>query len=215
MSNRLGAVLSVGPIRIVASVHRPRGKSRIGAHLPTERMDGGECRFSGTSGTTYDIANVEHPFAELNTDRAAADVCPETDALRIDLPEAERPRAGAHAVRVRERSIIRGDIPRHDAVRDPSAPFEISITSLPRVADDEARVAHSASPAEMQSFDGDARRVELDAKGGRLLGGRDRDSVAGPTAVGRVNQMNVTGRGLHQHSVRRAASRVRHSIESS
>jgi hypothetical protein len=145
--HRVGAVLSVGPIPIVASIYGLARKPRVGAHLAAKRVNGGERRLTLVARATDDVAHVEDALSELDADATAPHVGPEADALRIDLPEAERSCPGADAVRMSDRAVVRGEIPRHDAVGRPAAPLEISVRAFPRVAENEACVGHAATPA--------------------------------------------------------------------
>src|SRR3989441_5855203 len=119
------------------------------------------------AGAAGDFANVEDALPELHADASAAHVRPQTDALHVDLPEAERSRSRTHAIRMGERSIVRREVPGHDAIGYPPTPLEVSVAPLPCVAQDEATVVHSGSPTQVQPLDGNGRRGKLDAERAR------------------------------------------------
>jgi hypothetical protein len=130
----------------------------MAAHLATECVDSRKCGFAIVTGAADDVAHIEHARSELHAGTAAPHIGPETDSLGIDLPETQRARARAHAVRVCERSIIRREVPWHDAVGRPSAPLEVPVTALPRVAEYETRVTHATAPTEVEATHGDVWR---------------------------------------------------------
>src|SRR3989442_2455322 len=142
----LRAVLPIDPVPVVATIDGLRRKPRVRAHLATEGVNGGERGFPRMAGAAGDFANVEDALAELHADASASHVRPQTDALRVDLPEAERARSRAHAIRMSERSILRREVPGHDAIGYPAAPLEGSVAPLPCVAKDEAGGVPSGSP---------------------------------------------------------------------
>src|SRR2546426_4841493 len=163
----LRAVLPVDPVPIVATIDGLWRKPRVRAHLATERVNGGERGFARTAGAAGDFANVEDALAELHADTSASHVRPQADALHVDLPEAERSRSRTHAIRMGERSIVRREVPGHDAIRYPATPLEVSVAPLPCVAKDEAGVVHSGSPTQVQPLDGNGRRGQLDTERAR------------------------------------------------
>src|SRR5437660_12006399 len=105
------------------------------------------------TGAANDIADIELAIGQLHADAAAAHIGPETDASRIGLPMTKRASASADAVRVRERAVVRGEVPGHDAIGNPGSPLEISVGALPGVTEDEAVVHHVAAPAEVDALD--------------------------------------------------------------
>src|SRR2546426_4206781 len=142
----LRAVLPVDPVPIVATIDGLWRKPRVRAHLATERVNGGERGFPRTAGAAGDFANVEDALAELHADASASHVRPQADALRVDLPEAERSRSRADAIRMGERfpvrRIVRREVPGHDAIRYPATPLEVSVAPLPCVAENEVGLVH-------------------------------------------------------------------------
>ncbi len=130
-----GAVLAVRPVPVVAAVDGLRRHPGGRAHLPAERVDGREGRLARATrrDTTSHTFSTRAPSS--TPDAAAAHVRPQADALRIGLPEAERVRARAHAVRVRHAPVGRREVPGHDAVGNEAAPFEVSVAALPRIAE--------------------------------------------------------------------------------
>src|SRR5205807_4816027 len=160
----LRAVLPVDPVPIVATIDGLWRKPRVRTHLATEGVNGGERWFPRTAGAAGDFANVEDALAELHADASASHVRPQTDALRVDLPEAERARSRAHAIRMSERSILRREVPGHHPIRYPATPLEVSVAPLPCIAKDESSVAHSGSPTQVQPLDGNGRRRKLDTE---------------------------------------------------
>ena len=139
-------------------VDRLRRQPRRRAHLRAEGMQCRERRLARPVRPADDVAHVEQTLTKAHADPAAPHIGPETHALGIDLPEAERGRTGAHAVRVSDGAIGGRDIPGHDAVGRPAAPLEITVAALPRVAEDEANVGEFTTPPQVQSFDRGCRR---------------------------------------------------------
>src|SRR5207245_1094136 len=74
-----------------------------------------------------DLTDGKHAWAELHPHAAAAHVGPEADALRIDVPEAERARSRAYSVQMRALAVPRRDIPGHDAIGHEAAPLEVAV----------------------------------------------------------------------------------------
>src|SRR6185436_9343725 len=145
--NRRGAVLSVDPVPIVAAVDGLRRQTRALAHHTGEGVNRREGGLAIAARSAHHVADAENAFAQLHAGAAATHVRRESDALRIDLPGAERLRPCANTVRVRERSVVGRHVPGHDAVRHPSPPLEIAVATFPCVADDEASGGEIAAPA--------------------------------------------------------------------
>ena len=204
-SDRVGAVLAVRPVPVVASVDRLRRQPRIRAHLPAERVNRGERRFARTTARDTDVAHVERALAELHAGAATPHVGPEADALRVDMPEAECARAGANAVRVRERAVMRREVPRHDAIGHPRPPLEIAVPALPCVAEDQTHVGHAAAPAKVDPLDRGRGSRQRDVKRAGVHSRRDEETLAVRPALARVVPKRLLAvRRLRDHEVRRA-----------
>src|ERR1019366_9135962 len=105
-------------------------------------------------------AEVERTLAELHGGTTASHVGPEGNAGRIGLPEAERRGAGADTVAVGTCSVPRNHVPRHHAVGDKSAPFEVAVAPLPGVTKEQTRPVQLPAPTESYAQDVNPRRGE-------------------------------------------------------
>src|SRR6185437_11525117 len=138
-THRHGAVVPVCPVPVVAAVHGRGREAWSGTHLPAKGVDRGECGFSIAPRPAHHVAHVERTTSELHSHATAAHIRAETHAPRVGLPVAERARSGAHAVRMRARAVARREVPGHDAIGIPRAPFEIAVRALPRITEHEPR----------------------------------------------------------------------------
>src|SRR6185437_9891641 len=154
----IGAVLPIRPVPVVASINWLRRETRGWTHLATECVKSGKRRLTLLTTATRNVADVESAFAELHTGGTTPNIRAQTDAVFVDLPEAERVGARMNSVCIRALSVVRREIPRHDAIGDPSTPLEISVCSLPRVAQNEMCGGHLTAPAKIQSLHGNRRR---------------------------------------------------------
>src|SRR5207245_2056776 len=109
-------------------------------------------------------------------------------------------RCRANAIRMGERSIVRREVPGHDAIRYPATPLEVSVAPLPCVAKDEAGVVHSGSPTEVQPRDGNGARGQLDTERAREISARHDDLAVRPSPA-RAVEIEIARRRLHHHTV--------------
>src|SRR5439155_16305154 len=146
-----------------------------------------------------------HPCAELYPDAAAAHIGPETDALRVHAPKAERARTCAHSVHMRALAVPGGDIPGHHAIGNEAAPLQIAVAALPRVSEQQPRVIEAAAPAQLQPLHGGGRGRQRDPQGSRDVADGYGEIAGLPASACDEPQVLLARGGLHANAVGRPA----------
>ena len=176
----LGGADAVGIVPVVAAVDGRFGQAGCGAQQAHQAAGGGEGGLACVGGELADGAQFKRA-AHLHAHAAAAGVQGEGDALRVDLPPAQRVGAGAHARAAGLSAVVVQEEPRQHALGHEIAPFQVAVAALPVVAQHAAR-GDGAAPAQEDAADrlrGDEQRK---AQGVLFLCDAQRGSLCLPQA---------------------------------
>src|SRR5580698_3516823 len=105
-------------------------------------------------------------FARTEFDRIAAiaEIRPQGNTRRIDLPEAERAGARPDAVTVETAAIESQKVPRHGTLGDKSSPLQFAVASFPGIAENTQAGSGFETPSQVQVGQIGVGAVELNGK---------------------------------------------------
>jgi len=146
--------VAVGVIPVVPAVYRLGRKQRAVAQRraqPARRGEGGLLR---AAGEPNDRADGQRAGAEADAGVAASGIQRQGEALRVQLPAAERRGTGLDAdaddAPIR---ALREEIPRHRPLRRESAPLEVAVPAFPMVAKHGQRLGQPPFPTKPHGAD--------------------------------------------------------------